>query len=114
MLNTPRIALCLLIACACALPLVAYAGTVTGTVDILIVRQSDGLTYVYMNGTPSGKPACATKAYWIIQDENSEAGKKLYALLLAAKASNSEIKIGGAGTCTRWPDGEDIAWIQLL
>ena len=49
----------------------------------------------------------------IIKNENSEAGKKLYALILSAKASNSQIMVVGTGACTRWVDGEDIEWIRL-
>lgn len=91
----------------------ASAGTVTGTVEWVIARASDGLTYAMINGTASAKPACATKGYWIIKDENSEAGKKQYAMLLAAQASGLTVTIGGMNTCTRWADGEDIDYIEI-
>ncbi len=89
------------------------AGEVTGTISSVIVRQSDGLTYFYMNGTPTGKPACAGRPYWMIKDENSEVGKKLYALLLTAKTTDATVRVVGLNTCTRWSDGEDVDWIQL-
>jgi hypothetical protein len=63
----------------------AFSGTITGTVEWVIARASDGLTYALINGSASGQPACATKGYWVIMDENSEAGKKQYAMLLAAQ-----------------------------
>jgi hypothetical protein len=92
----------------------AAAGTITGTVEWVIARASDGLTYAMINGTASGQPACATEQYWIIMDENSEAGKKQYAMLLLAQASGQQIAVGGHNTCTRWPDGEDIDSVQII
>lgn len=90
------------------------AGTVTGTVASVLVRQSDGLTYFYVNGTASGQPGCATSTYWMISGETSDAGHKLYAMLLEAKISGALIIVTGAGTCIRWPDGEDVLVVQLL
>jgi len=76
------------------LPLCAVAGgSVTGTVASVLVRQSDGLTYVYINGTATGKPACATNIYWMISAETSDAGKRLYALLLSAKVAEMTVII---------------------
>lgn len=94
-------------------PLWASAGQITGVVSWIMERASDGLTYVSVSGTPSGQPSCATHGYWMIADENSEAGKKQYAMLLEAKATGATITIYGTNTCMRWPDGEDIDAIQL-
>jgi hypothetical protein len=91
-----------------AVPVVASAGQVTGVINWVMVRASDGLTYVSIIGTPTGQPGCATGGYWMIADENSEAGKKQYAMLLEAKATGAAITIYGTNTCTRWPDGENI------
>lgn len=92
----------------------ATAGTVTGTIQWVIARSTDGLTYAAINGTASGKPACATQGYWIITDENSEAGKKQYAMLLLAEASGETVTVVGDNTCTRWSDAEDIEYIELV
>jgi hypothetical protein len=62
----------------------------------------------FVDGTPSGKPACARVAYWMIRDENSAAGKRLIAALMAAKAAQRPIHVNGSNTCQRWPDGEDV------
>lgn len=91
------------------------AGEVIGTVKQVVVRNSDGLVYVLMYGTQSGRPTCAAGTdYWMIPNENSETGKKLYSLLMAAKLAERPVRIVGANTCTRWGDGEDINHIQLL
>jgi hypothetical protein len=92
----------------------AQAGSITGTVSWVISRASDGLTYVLINGTASGPPACATGGYWVIKDETSDAGHKQYAMLLDAQASGLQVHIAGTNACTRWSNGEDIDWIQIV
>ncbi|MDO6708528.1 hypothetical protein [Photobacterium sp. 1_MG-2023] len=96
--------------CACTM---TYAGSVTGTVSQIIVRD-DGLHYVYINGEATNRAACAQKNdYWMIKDENSTYGKSQYSMLLAANASGKTVSIVGAGTCMRWKDGEDIQSISI-
>lgn len=91
----------------------ASAGDVIGVVTTLLVRDSDGLVYVHLSGTPTGRPACAAStSYWMIPNENSEVGKKLYALLLSAKVAQQQVRIVGKNTCVRWGDGEDIEWVE--
>ena len=107
------IGLILLTLCSAFLPLVANAGTVEGTIDTVLVRESDGLTYFMISGTATGKPACATNTYWMIRDENSEAGKKQFSMVLAAKMAGATVKVVGANTCTRWVDGEDVLTLYI-
>lgn len=92
----------------------ANAGSQVGKVTGLLVRATDGLVYFEIEGgVASDKPACAARTYWIIRDENSEVGKKQYAMLLAAQASGRELAVRGMNTCDRWGDGEDVNWLQL-
>lgn len=92
-----------------------YAGTQTGTVGSVIVRASDGLVYFTLeNGSLDNRPSCATKGYWMIKDENSNAGKQQYSMILAAHASRKVVKVVGMNTCSRWADGEDVNYIQIL
>ena len=93
--------------------LCADAGEASGPVSKVIVRQSDGITYFYVNGPATGKPACANHAYWIIQDENSSAGRSILTLVLSAQASGQRVTVHGNNTCTRWHDGEDVLWLQV-
>jgi hypothetical protein len=85
----------------------SYAGYQSGKITGLSVR-SDGLIWVVLEGTHTGKPACATGNYWMIKDENSEYGKKQYSMILAAYLSGKIVYIDGDNLCTRWPDGENI------
>ena len=92
----------------------ANAGTQVGTVQYVMVRASDGLTYFTLSdSSPSGKPACAAINYWMIKDENSVAGKSQYAMVLSAHASGKKVRITGMNTCSRWRDGEDVDSIQI-
>jgi hypothetical protein len=93
----------------------AVAGDITGYVTSVVTRDSDGLTYAVVAGTPSSRAACAAAtSYWIVAAETTESGKKQYALLLSAKTSGLRVTINGKGTCTRWIDGEDINTLQLI
>lgn len=92
----------------------AVAGEVTGTIEYVIVRQSDGLIYFGVSGVPTAKPACAIGSYWMVKDENSNAGKQILAMLLSANAAGQRVRVWGANTCTRWPDGEDVGALQVM
>jgi hypothetical protein len=93
----------------------SWAGTATGTISNLWVRQSDGLAYVHSSATPTGRPPCAQNtAYFMIKDENSVAGKRIFAVLLAAQVSGKRVQITGANTCVPWADGEDIELVVQL
>lgn len=101
-------------ACTLGLPLhAAAAGTQTGQVTKLQTRASDNLVYFYLTGTPSDRPACATYPYWMIKDETSDTGKRQFAMLMAAYVSGRSVTVHGAGTCTRWGDGEDVDYVIL-
>lgn len=102
------------IALSVLFPLCAFAGTQAGTVNTLIVRSSDGLIYFWLNGVAAiNKPACAVYSYWMIRDENSNAGKQQLAILLSAKATGKQITVYGRNSCLRWGDGEDVDAISL-
>jgi hypothetical protein len=91
----------------------AQAGQQTGKITKLSTRASDGLIVVELDGSASGRPACATYGYWLIKNENSEIGKRQFVQLMSAKASNTIVKLIGSNTCTRWSDGEDIEVVEL-
>jgi hypothetical protein len=94
-------------------PLASHASGQLGRVIKIQVRASDGLILFYLDGTPSTKPACAgTNTYWMIKDEKSETGKRQLAMLMAARAAGLPVAVAGTGTCTRWPDGEDVDVVE--
>ncbi len=93
---------------------VVFAATYVGKVDTIQIRDSDGLISVEVIGNKFGtQPDCAKYNYLLIKNENSPTGKRQLALLMLAIATKKIITITGAGTCTRWPDGEDINSIAI-
>ncbi len=86
----------------------AIAGTQSGFVKDIYIRDSDGLVLVNLMGTASGHPLCAQQTYWVLPNETSDTGKRLYSMLLAAQLSSRIVTIIGKDTCSRWADGEDI------
>jgi hypothetical protein len=105
--------LAVLVAMSAAMASAAWAaGSQTGTISALYVR-SDGLEVVSLTGSHGGAPACATQPYWIVMDENATFGKTQYATLLAAQLAGKQVLLSGAGTCTRWHDGEDIFQVYV-
>ena len=92
----------------------AHANSIEGKVKSLIVRASDGLHYVVIEGAAAGRAPCAINtSYYMIVDEHSDAGKSQMAILLSAYMSGKSVLIEGSGTCTRWSDGEDILAVLL-
>jgi len=106
----------LISAISCALAFIpAFAGTLTGYVKDVYVRDSDGLVFVDLIGTATGRPPCALgTSYWIVPNESTEAGKRLYQALLGAHLAGRVVAIQGKNTCDRWPDGEDIETVGVL
>jgi len=94
-----------------------YAGNQTGKVSFVKIRD-DGLIKVGLDTVWENRAACVTKLWWIIKDENSQAGQAQLSLLLTAHASGRTVKIGGApngGTCIRTPgEGEDIRNLNMV
>jgi len=87
----------------------AAAGFVTGNIIHVYARQHDGLVFFELDTPITNRAACAsTNNLWVIADENSETGKRQYAALLAAKASNQQVGVQGSGACTRWINSEDV------
>lgn len=91
------------------------AGSQTGKISTLYARASDNLHLVSLTGGTAkiDSPACATRDYWLIRDENSVAGKSQFSQLLAAKMAGKTVTISGLNSCIRWGDGEDINTIII-
>ena len=109
-----KLCLPLMLASCCAFALPATAGTQVGTVKDIFVRDSDGLIWVDLNGTASDRALCAqVTTYWMIPNETTDTGKRLYAMLLSAQLAGRVVTIHGKNTCDRWLDGEDIETVNF-
>ncbi|EPG38531.1 hypothetical protein F907_01116 [Acinetobacter colistiniresistens] len=91
------------------------ASEYTGKIEAIVVRDSDGLVYIYLSGNRSSDiPDCAKNtSYMMIKNENSPTGRRQLAMLMMAQATNKTVSVTGTNKCTRWPDGEDIEAIIL-
>ncbi|TDQ51313.1 hypothetical protein EV696_101287 [Permianibacter aggregans] len=92
----------------------AYAGHADGQIAAVRSRASDGLVWINLTGPRVNKPACALYDYMMIKDENSETGKKQFAMLLQAHATGKPVFVRGTGDCSRWGDGESIEMVEIL
>jgi len=92
-----------------------WAGTQTGSVTEILVRDSDGLIYFFMTNSATNRPDCAKNtAYWMIHDENSNVGKQQYSMLLTSLTTGKTIKVSGKNDCLRWGDGEDVQMLHMF
>ena len=83
----------------------AIAGDAGGLVKQLFVSSS-GVIFAAIEGPHNNAPFCAT-AGWAV-NATTPAGKLTYAQLLTAQTAGDAITMSGTGTCTTWPDREDI------
>ena len=96
-------------------PILSQATTQTGTVKYVFARASDGLVIFELVGSSKTLvPGCGPEIYWVLHNEDSNAGKRQYAMLLTAQASGKVVNVAGLGTCTRQPGAaEDVDYIQI-
>jgi hypothetical protein len=88
------------------------SGSQAGKVLDIRVRD-DGLHWFVLEGTHGGRPSCAKFSYWMIKDEQSVFGKSQFNMVLSAFMTGKAVIVEGAGSCTRWLDGEDVKTIRL-
>lgn len=72
------------------------------------------IVYINVEGTPTGRPSCATNqgGYDYAFDSSTKVGEKMFSVLLAAQRSNTNIKISGSGDCAVGSNVESIRWVQ--
>lgn len=105
---------------ACSFAEVAVASTATGVVKAVYFDLNVGsgnIVFFQMEVLPSNKPACADNPNVDYAfDVSTIAGKNLYSALLAAYASQREVKIGGYDGCSLGAaygvNAENVRWIR--
>lgn len=82
-----------------SIPMTAYADSSSdgqvGTVNV----GGGGIVDFTIQGTYSNLPTCNTMNRYVI-DTNDASGKAIYAMLLSAKTTHSNIHVGGNASCT--------------
>jgi len=111
-----RLTCAMLLASLCA-PAVTpvIAGSQTGFVKTLYVRDSDGLIFVDIFGWRDfdNYVGSCNRSHWIVPNERTDSGKRLFDTLLEALVSGHKIRIQGRDTCTRSSEGEDIVSVEV-
>lgn len=102
------------IAFAMAFSHVAEAGNTTGAIALLQLNVANNIALLtFATGTNSALPACSTAGNRYAVDISTNAGKAIYAGLLTAKMTNSNITAIGTNTCTNDPASENISQAQF-
>lgn len=103
---------------AALMPLSAYCGDTVGTITVISsvagVPGYENWAFITMTGTNTALPACSTAGNMYVLDLTTNAGKAAYATILAAKMTNSSIRVEGTGTCSVHAASETVRVIRLL
>ena len=90
----------------------AFAGETTGKVNLVYVHgYNDFLLFSMTSSQPSFASCAVTGRYAI--STSTQQGKNILSTILAAKAANLTITVGGKNTCTTHGDAEDINGIVI-
>lgn len=111
-----RLAVTIVLASLCAAAVApAIAGSQTGYIKSLYVRDSDGLIFVDVFGWRDFEiyDGQCRRSHWIVPNETTDSGKRLFATLLEALITGHKIRIQGNYTCTRSSEGEDIVSVEV-
>lgn len=88
-------------------PTAAFAGgTQVGNV-VKIAYLTGGQVLVYLSGTATGQPACATQPRFAI-DSSTSGGKAMIKQVISLYNNRQQALIQGTGGCTIWADTEDV------
>jgi len=91
------------------LPSSVLAGSGLGTASNVAV-QNNGVALFSINGTRTGAPSCATTNRFAFA-ANTSAGQNMLATLLTGYGLGRSISVFGDGTCTTWPDSENVTYL---
>lgn len=89
------------ILCAAFLPH-ANAGTIDKVhiTSTAMNKSAGAILFIRTDGTKSSNPACATNASWtFVMPLNDKTDQQMMALVLAAQASQSLVRLDGNGLC---------------
>jgi len=87
-----------------------FAGTTSGILQVLALDNgAPDVLFISIAGTKDSQPACQTNGSWayvlpLVNDQN----KKIYAMLLAARVSQTPVTLPGSGACDDYPGIETL------
>lgn len=89
-------------------------GIQSGLVKKVTYASKETPNTIYLEGSISGRPSCATQPYWRIESRGSEDGSQKMITILTALQMRHPILITGTGQCTQWTDVEDVETVTVL
>ncbi|MGF1863698.1 hypothetical protein L4D15_00270 [Enterovibrio norvegicus] len=92
----------------------AQAGTGSGKITRIYAHEKNGGAGVIMFNVQNhvNPPASCPGHEWAF-DANTDQGKAMYSLLLAAASQGKPVTVMGTGDCAAWSDRERPAWIMV-
>ena len=89
-----------------------FAGETTGKVNLLYIHGYNDFILFSMTSSQPSFASCAVTGRYAISTSTQQ-GKNILSTVLAAKAANLTITVGGKNTCTTHGDAEDINGIVV-
>jgi hypothetical protein len=87
----------------------AHAGTGTGRISATAIdTTSANKVQIYIYGTHSSKPACATSGKFVV-DTSTADGKAIYSAILAAALAGRVVEAVGTGNCNLLAGSEGVS-----
>lgn len=95
-----------------ALPTTSVSQT---TISNLQITKDYGATFVFIqvNGTPTGTTSCASGGWNYTLSFSAPGANQLYAMLLTAYATGTQVNMVGTGTCSEVSFVESLDTLQL-
>ena len=96
----------------------AFAGAGSGKITVIYAHERNNGEGVILFGVEDNreKASCSTAASgkeWAFR-ANTDHGKAMYALLLAAASSGKEITVVGNDACGAWGDREEPSYVRVI
>ncbi|MBF0301123.1 MAG: hypothetical protein HQK51_20615 [Oligoflexia bacterium] len=93
---------------------IAQASWQEGLVQELRVLSKEWVVFYLDGNLRTDIPACAKNTYWVLNPA-TEAGKKMFSVLMGAKFAKAKVRVEGANDCVVSPrDGETVDVLRLL
>jgi hypothetical protein len=95
----------------------AHAGQTNNSavVELSINRAYGNYVFVRLGNPPSSPAGCSTNGYWhYTLSLDGVAGSELYAMLMTAKASGTNVTAVGTGVCSQYGSIESLAAVSVL
>jgi hypothetical protein len=81
---------------------------------VAVVKTYGDIAFIKLDKTKDSPPSCHTNLSWdYVMTLTSEQDKKMYALLLTARTTQTPVSINGAGNCQPFGSVETLEGIHM-